>query len=125
MLDTTLDPAFRLHINILSEKWDNCNASSHFSAKDVYMNQNAWRAILFMMITAVILNLSYSYLQNTANPIAEISYSRFRNELAGDNLKNVRFKGVSANGEFLKNIRLTATVQGKEVWHRRKGQRYL
>ena len=79
------------------------------------MNQSAWRTILFMMLIAVVFNLGYSYLRRDPGQSAEISYSRFRSELAGNNMKTVRFKGLAASGEFLKKIQVTETVQGKEV----------
>ena len=46
---------------------------------------------------------------------SEISYSRFRSELDANNLKKIRFKGITASGEFQKKIELSETVQGKEV----------
>jgi cell division protease FtsH len=79
------------------------------------MNQPAWRTIIVMMLFGILLNIAYSYLRRDAGQSAEISYSRFRSELAGNNLKKVMFKGTAANGEFLKQIQVSETVQGKEV----------
>jgi len=79
------------------------------------MNQSTWRTILLMMFLVVLFNIGYSYLTRDAQQSAEISYSRFRSELAGNNLKNVRFKGAAASGQFLKKIQVAETVQGKEV----------
>lgn len=77
------------------------------------MNQSTWRTLLLMMLIAMLFNIGYSYLQRDAGQTAGISYSRFREELAANNLKKVSFKGVMVNGEFLKNIKVTETVQGK------------
>lgn len=79
------------------------------------MNQSTWRTILFMMSLVILFNIGYSYLMRDAEQSAEISYSRFRSELSGNNLKSVRFRGIAASGEFLKKIQLVVTVQGKEV----------
>jgi cell division protease FtsH len=79
------------------------------------MNQSIWRTILLMMLLVVLFNIGYSYLARDAEQSAEISYSRFRSELAGNNLKTVRFKGTAASGEFLKKIQVADTVQGKKV----------
>jgi len=83
-----------------------------FPAKDSFMNQSTWHTILFMMFLAILFNVGYSYLMRDSGQVAEINYSRFRSELADNNLKNVRFKGVVATGEFVKKIQVTETVQG-------------
>ncbi len=79
------------------------------------MNQSPWRTILLMMFLVILFDIGYSFLMRDAEQSAEISYSRFRSELSGNNLKTVRFKGVFASGEFLKKIQVAGTVQGKEV----------
>ena len=79
------------------------------------MNRPTWRTILLMMLLAILFNIGYSYLLRDAGQIAEISYSRFRSELAGNNLKKIKFKGVAASGEFLKKIKVSESVQGKET----------
>src|SRR6185369_7255934 len=79
------------------------------------MIQPNWRTILLMMLIIVLFNIGYSFLLRDAGKSAEISYSRFLSELAGNNLKTVSFKGTAANGEFLKKIKVSETVQGKEV----------
>jgi len=79
------------------------------------MNQTTWRTILLMMSLAVLFNIGYSYLLRDAEQSAEISYSRFRSELADNNLKKVRFKGVAASGDFQKKIKVSVQYQGKEV----------
>lgn len=79
------------------------------------MNQKAWRPFLVMMLFALLFNFFYSYLQHGEEQSAEISYSRFRSELAANNLKKISFKGTDASGEFLQKIQLTEPVQGKEA----------
>jgi cell division protease FtsH len=79
------------------------------------MTQPNWRTILLMMLIIILFNIGYSFLLRDAGKSAEISYSRFLSELAGNNLKMVTFKGPAANGEFLKKIKVSETVQGKEV----------
>jgi cell division protease FtsH len=79
------------------------------------MNQPAWRPILIMMLVATVFNIGYSYLRRDVNQSAEISYSRFRSELAANNLKYVKFRGPSASGEFLNKIKVVETTQGKNV----------
>jgi cell division protease FtsH len=79
------------------------------------MDQSPWRTILLMMLLVLLVNIGYSFLVRDAEQSAEISYSRFRSELANNNLKKVRFKGAAASGEFLKKIQVVETVQGKEV----------
>ena len=75
----------------------------------------SWRTIILMMLVMILFNIGYSFLLRDAGKSAEISYSRFLSEIAGNNLKTVRFKGTAANGEFLKKIKVSETVQGKEV----------
>jgi cell division protease FtsH len=79
------------------------------------MNQSTWRTILYMMLAAMLFNIGYSYLYRDEGQTAEISYSRFRDELTRNNLRKVSFKGVRVSGEFLKKIKVAKTVQGKEV----------
>ncbi len=79
------------------------------------MNLTSWRTIVLIMSLAILFNIGYSYMMHDAGQSADISYSRFRSELADNNLKKVTFRGTAASGEFLKKIKLVETVQGKEV----------
>lgn len=79
------------------------------------MNESYWRTILYIMLFGMLFNIGYSYMLRNAGQTAEISYSRFRGELTGNNLKTVRFKGAVVSGEFLKKIKVVEKVQGKEV----------
>ena len=79
------------------------------------MDQSAWRTMLYILSVMMLFNIGYNYLRRDAGETAEISYSRFRDELAGNNLKKIRFKGAEVNGEFLQKIKIAETVQDKEV----------
>lgn len=79
------------------------------------MDQSTWRTILYMLLVAMLFNIGYSYLRRDAVQTAEISYSRFRDELASNNLKKIRFKGVEVSGEFLQKIKVAEIFQEKEV----------
>lgn len=79
------------------------------------MNQPTWRTIIYIMLIAILFNIGYSYLVRDSGQTAEISYSRFRGELAGNNIKKVTFKGTRVSGELLKKIKVVETAQGKEV----------
>ena len=79
------------------------------------MKQPPWRTIVYIMAIAVLFNIGYSYMLRDAGQTVEISYSRFRAELAGNNLKKVSFKGAGVRGEFLHKIKLVETVQGKQI----------
>ena len=79
------------------------------------MNPSYWRTVVYIMSIAVLFNIGYSYLLRESGQTAGISYSRFRAELAGNNLKKVSFKGIGVRGEFLKKIKVVETVQGKEI----------
>lgn len=78
------------------------------------MNQEYWRTIVLMMFLVVLFNIGYRYLMRDAVQRVEISYSRFRSELAGNNVKTVRFKGTGASGEFLKKIQVDEGTVEKE-----------
>jgi len=77
------------------------------------MNNSNWRVILLVIFLVILANIGTSYFLRDTGQSAEISYSRFRSELAGSNLKKVTFKGIAASGEFLKKIKVPETVQGK------------
>ena len=79
------------------------------------MKQPPWRTVVYIMAIAVLFNIGYSYMLRDAGQTVEISYSRFRAELAGNNLKKVSFKGAGVRGEFLHKIKVVETVQGKQT----------
>ena len=79
------------------------------------MSQPTWRPILLMMLVLILFNIGFSYLRQYEGQSAAISYSRFRSELAGNNLKTVKFKGIEASGEFFKKIQISEMAQGEAV----------
>jgi cell division protease FtsH len=80
------------------------------------MGQSIWRPLLLMFILVLVFDLFYNMVaQRSAEQSAEISYSRFREELAADNIKKVTIKGTAIKGEFRKKITVTATLQEKKV----------
>ncbi len=80
------------------------------------MGQSLWRPLLLMFILILVFDLFYNMVaQQNAEQSADISYSRFREELAADNIKKVTIKGTALKGEFRKKITFTATVQEKKV----------
>ncbi len=79
------------------------------------MGQSVWRPLLIMLLFVIFFNLMYGLLVREGEKGTEISYSRFRAELTGDNLKKVTFKGGTVTGEFRTKTTVTDVVQGKEV----------
>jgi cell division protease FtsH len=79
------------------------------------MGQSIWKPLLIMFALVIVFNLMYSMvMQQSAGQGAEITYSRFRDELAADNIKKITTKGTALSGEFRKKISIIETVQGKE-----------
>jgi len=66
------------------------------------------------MLFALLFKASYSYLLTQEENRGVISYSRFRSELAADNIKKIRIKGAAITGEFRTKIKLGGVIQGKE-----------
>ncbi|RII25810.1 MAG: cell division protein FtsH [Geobacter sp.] len=80
------------------------------------MGPSFWKPLLIMLALAVFFNLFYGLImQQSAERGAEISYSRFRQELAADNVAKVTFKGASLKGEFRTKVAVPAVVQGKQT----------
>jgi len=80
------------------------------------MGQSVWKPLIIMLLVAVCFNLLYGVmLKQTAERGAAISYSRFRQELAADNIRKITLKGASVTGEFRNKVKVVELVQGKEV----------
>ncbi|HEX5774015.1 MAG TPA: ATP-dependent zinc metalloprotease FtsH [Geomobilimonas sp.] len=80
------------------------------------MGPTFWKPLLIMLVLAVFFNLFYGMiLQQTAERGAEISYSRFRQELTADNIGKVTLKGASIKGEFRTKVAVSTMVQGKQT----------
>jgi cell division protease FtsH len=69
-----------------------------------------------MLILVLFFDLFYNVImKQAAEEGAEISYSRFKDELAANNIKKITIKGTSLKGEFRTKTKITAVAQGKEV----------
>lgn len=80
------------------------------------MGQSIWKPLLLMLVLVLLFDLFYNMIvSQTGEQSAEITYSRFRDELAADNIKQITIKGTSLKGEFRKKAKITQVVQGKEV----------
>ena len=79
------------------------------------MGQSIWKPLLLMLVLVLMFDLFYNLMAKwTAQEGAEISYSRFREELAADNIKKASIRGFTVKGEFRNRIKITEIVQGKE-----------
>ncbi|NVN92196.1 MAG: ATP-dependent metallopeptidase FtsH/Yme1/Tma family protein [Desulfuromonadales bacterium] len=74
-----------------------------------------WRPLFAVMLVVIIFNVANVYLTQQTSQAAQISYSRFRNELAADNIKSISIKGSIITGEFRAKAKVSGQVQGKEV----------
>ncbi|HTP66914.1 MAG TPA: ATP-dependent zinc metalloprotease FtsH, partial [Geobacteraceae bacterium] len=80
------------------------------------MGQSIWKPLLLMLILVLLFDLFYNMIVKQAvEGGAEITYSRFRDELAVDNIKKVSIKGTAIKGEFRKKIKIPEMIQGKET----------
>ncbi|HEY6008334.1 MAG TPA: ATP-dependent metallopeptidase FtsH/Yme1/Tma family protein, partial [Geobacteraceae bacterium] len=80
------------------------------------MGQQVWKPLLLMLVLIIVFDLLYSGIsQQTLRQGAEISYSRFREELAADNVKSVSIKGGALKGSFRTKAKIVAVQEGKEV----------
>ena len=80
------------------------------------MGQSIWKPLLTMLALVVMFNLLYNLVMRpTSGQTADVSYSRFRQEVAADNVSNVVIKGTSLKGEFRKKITISQTLQGKQL----------
>jgi cell division protease FtsH len=80
------------------------------------MGQSIWKPLLLMLVMVLLFDLFYNMIASqTAEQTSEITYSRFREELASDNIKNIAIKGTSIRGEFRNKAKITQVVQAKET----------
>jgi len=77
------------------------------------MFQSFWKPLLIIMLFTLLFNALYVYLAQQGSQTAEISYSRFRNELTADNIKKISIKGPIIGGEFRAKTKVNEQVQGK------------
>jgi len=65
------------------------------------MGQSVWKPLMIFLGMLVFFNLLYSTVSRNAGAQGEeISYSRFRQELARDNIEKITLKGSTVKGEF-------------------------
>ncbi|TWJ32690.1 ATP-dependent zinc metalloprotease FtsH [Geobacter argillaceus] len=79
------------------------------------MAQSLWKPLLLVMLMVLAMNLMYTYVARQAQGSAEISYSRFRQELTADNVRSVTLKGSAISGEFRVAAKVEQTIQGSTV----------
>jgi len=79
------------------------------------MNSLYWRPLLALLLIVLIFNFANMYFAQQNSQVAAISYSRFRSELAADNIKSLTVRGTALSGEFRAKTRIASQVQGKEV----------
>ena len=77
------------------------------------MFQPFWKQLLIIMLFIFLFNAYFAYLAQQGTLSAEISYSRFRSELAVDNIRKITIKGTSLKGEFRAKVKVSEQVQGK------------
>ncbi|QSV45609.1 ATP-dependent zinc metalloprotease FtsH [Geobacter benzoatilyticus] len=80
------------------------------------MGQSVWKPFLWVFVLIIAFNLLYGYfVRQTAEGGGTISYSRFKDELAADNIKQITIKGNGIRGEFRKKVQLPGTVPGQSA----------
>ncbi len=79
------------------------------------MKQSFWKPLLLILVIVLFVDLLYNmFAGQLAAQTPEISYTRFRQELAADNIKAISIKGTSIKGEFRGKTKVSVTVEGKE-----------
>lgn len=80
------------------------------------MGQSVWKPFLWVFVLIIAFNLLYGYfVRQTAGDGGAISYSRFKDELAVDNIKQITIKGNGIRGEFRKKVQLPGAVPGQSA----------
>ncbi|ABQ27413.1 ATP-dependent zinc metalloprotease FtsH [Geotalea uraniireducens] len=80
------------------------------------MKPSIWKPLFLLLILVLFFDLFYTVIvKQSMEQGAEISYSRFREELAADNVKKISIKGFSVKGEFRSKTKAASKVQGQEV----------
>jgi len=80
------------------------------------MGQTIWKPLMVIALIVLLLDLFYgAMVKQTAENGADISYSRFRDELAANNVTKVTLRGKNVKGEFRNPVKVpTVTVDKKE-----------
>ncbi|WP_298272910.1 ATP-dependent zinc metalloprotease FtsH [Geobacter sp.] len=80
------------------------------------MGQSVWKPMLWILILLVGFNFFYAYVaRQGVESGALISYSRFKDELAADNVAKITIKGSSITGEFRNKVTLEGPTSGQRV----------
>jgi cell division protease FtsH len=80
------------------------------------MWQTIWKPLLAMLVLIIVFNFMYNYITGQAGgESSEITYSRFKEELAKDNIQRIQIKGSAIKGEFRNKTKITETVNDKSV----------
>ena len=78
------------------------------------MWQAIWKPLLAMLVLILLFNYFYIIIGRQAvSESAEITYSRFKDELAKDNIKQISVKGSAIKGEFKAKVKFTEVVNEK------------
>jgi len=80
------------------------------------MWQTIWKPLLVMLVLVIAFYFVNIYISGQGGgESAEITYSRFKEELARDNIKAIRIKGSVIKGDLRNKIKITQTVADKAV----------
>ncbi len=77
------------------------------------MWQSSWKPLIFMLVLTLLFVFINNLVQQAAEKRAEITYSRFKDELAKDNVSKIMVKGGTISGAFRVSIKLLETVAGQ------------
>lgn len=78
------------------------------------MGQSVWKPMIWIFALIIAFNFLYGYFaQQPGDGGVTVSYSRFKEELATDNIKKITIKGNGISGEFRKKVSLTDSVPGQ------------
>jgi cell division protease FtsH len=69
------------------------------------MTKSAWKQVFFIVMMVILFNYFYvAFTPKKQEPVASISYSRFKSELGRGNISEVTFQGTSIRGDFKEAI---------------------
>ncbi|CAG0973404.1 ATP-dependent zinc metalloprotease FtsH [Geobacter sp.] len=80
------------------------------------MGQSVWKPMIWIFALIIAFNFMYAFFaRQSVDSGAPVSYSRFKDELAADNITKISIKGNSISGEFRKKVTVTDSSSGKPV----------
>jgi cell division protease FtsH len=90
------------------------------------MNKYFWRQAFAILAVVILFNyLFVKFNPDQSEPVASISYSRFKTELASDNIDRVLFQGIKISGEFREKVAIESEKNGKQEKQYQKFQTNL